>query len=264
MPTDEATTYTEARRPEEPAPKTTRRKLLGGAALASGALAIDAAVRAAPARAADGDPVILGQLNSESHPTIITNTNTQSLAQENTGLEVSAGGPVGVGIIATGGSVGGPGVQGFPGTPSEAGVVGIGTTGIGTQGQSTTGIAVFADSTDGGIGVLGTIENGGVGVRAEGGGDGKALEVDGVATFSRSGIAFVPTGSFQVTVTGVPIRQKPDSTILAFVQLARNQISLARRIWATAALPVLGANEFTLYLNREAPSPIRVAWFVLG
>ena len=244
------------------APRTTRRKLLSGAALATGAVVVDAAARAVPARAADGDPVTLGQLNTETQPTVIVNQH-QGLLEDNTGLEVTAGGPVGIGVIATGSA---SGVQGLGSGANADGVAGIAQGGTGVLGQSTTGVGVFGDSTGGGVGVYGTIENGGIGVRAEGGGlgPGTALEVLGVATFSRSGLASVPAGSNQVTVTGVSINGRPASMILALVQLANGQGRLAGKIWATSAFPVLGGNQFTIYLNTKAPVSIQVAWFVLG
>ena len=242
--------------------RTTRRKLLGGAALATGAVVVDAAARAVPARAADGDPVTLGQLNTSTNPTVIVNQN-QGLADDNTGLEVTAGGPVGIGVIATGSA---SGVQGIDPGAIGSGVAGLSQGGSGVLGQSTTGFGVLGVSDTGGIGVYGTIENGGIGVRAEGGGlgPGTALEVLGIATFSRSGIATVPAGSSKVTVTGISLSGRPESMILALVQLANGQEKLAAKIWATSALPVLGGNQFTINLNVKAPVSIKVAWFVLG
>jgi hypothetical protein len=134
------------------------------------------------------------------------------------------------------------------------------------HGQSEFGVGVGGDALQAGVGVWGSTEaDGAVGVRASGTGPlGTALEVLGVATFQRSGIAMVPAGASHVTVTGIPMSGRPPSMILALIQLATQQKSLAGKFWVTGALPDLGGDEFTIFLNRPPTVDLAVAWFVLN
>src|ERR1700730_7171828 len=85
---------------EQPAAERTRRGLLAGAAGALGLLAGETILSAAPAQAADGDPMTLGRSNTAS------STTSLDCGGSGTGLYVLAGGPA---IDA--GTIGGPGIM---------------------------------------------------------------------------------------------------------------------------------------------------------
>jgi hypothetical protein len=123
----------EAEREDSPTKaKRSRRELLAGAAGALGVLAAEAIGKVAPARAANGDPLILGQSNSETSGTNLFNSGGGS------GLNVTSTGPVsGEGVYA----------------------VGFGTDSAGLHGQSASagGRGVWGDAGGaGGVGVLGS------------------------------------------------------------------------------------------------------------
>jgi hypothetical protein len=161
-----------------------RRELLAGAAGALGVIAAEAIGRATPARAADGDPVILGQNNSASGQTYITS----SLSGFGVG---SAGSPAIIGQTTL--NVG-PGVQGFGPAVGVAGQAtaagGTGVQGVGASdgiGVDATGdIGVHGDApnaTPNRIGVLGTADavSAGTGVL------GKSADGSGVVGKSATG-----------------------------------------------------------------------------
>jgi hypothetical protein len=133
-------------------------------------LTAEALARPAPAYADNGNPVILGQVNTEANPTFITNTTSGVTTLGLTGL---GGGAVcldvdtdnGIGVLAHSGS--GIGVSGTSGS------------GVGVEGLSSTGNGVHG--TGGAIGVLGE-SPAGTGVAASGA---TALAVQGPAVFSR-------------------------------------------------------------------------------
>jgi hypothetical protein len=79
--------------------------------------------------------------------------------------------------------------------------------------------------------------------------------VTGRATFSRSGIAVVPSGSTHVSVTMAGATTS--SMILATVQQAGG-------FYVKYALPASGS--FTIFLNKAPTSPttVKVAYFVLN
>jgi len=68
----------------------------------------------------------------------------------------------------------------------------------------------------------------------------------------------IPSGSKKATVTGVPLT--PSSLILALMQ------NVAGPVMVKAAVPDLGARQFTIFLNRAPTSPATatVAWFVVN
>jgi len=90
--------------------------------------------------------------------------------------------------------------------------------------------------------------------------DGTALQVDGIASFSRSGratvagTAGVPLQS--VVVTGVPLGAS--SVVLATPQGHVTGVAVE------GVVPDVTANTFTIYLTKPVKVSLAIAWFVLG
>ena len=140
-------------------------------------------------------------------------------------------------------STGGYGMSGF--SDNGTGVFGL----CGTSGQS--GVFGKDTSSDGGHGVYGTSANG-VAVMAESS-SGTALSVQGVVSFSRSGLATVPAGklTLRVDVDGLTT----SSLVLATLQQLEKGVHLA------AAVPAPGS--FTVHLTAAPTTPLKIAWFVI-
>ena len=187
----------------------------------------------------------------------------------------------------------GPGVQGESDGPGP-GVLGTdnGTgTGYGLLGELTnprnpkaavfgttagTGAAVEGDSTGTGPGVFGFSEGTGPGVRgasvgsnpgvegqssgtgpgvlALNDGSGPALEVQGPATFSRSGLATIAARKTSVTVSFPGVTAT--SMVLATLQ------TVAKGVGVAAAVP--GVDSFVIKLTKKPKIDVVVAWFVMG
>jgi hypothetical protein len=187
----------------------------------------------------------------------------------------------------------GPGVQGESDGPGP-GVLGTdNATGTGyavfgelTNPQNTkaalygttagTGAAVEGDSRGAGPGVFGFSEGSGPGVRgasvgsnpgvegqssgtgpgvlALNDGSGLALEVQGPAAFSRSGLATIEAKKTNVTVSFPGVTAT--SMVLATLQ------TMAKGIAVAAAVPE--ADSFTIKLTNAPKNDVVVAWFVLG
>jgi hypothetical protein len=187
----------------------------------------------------------------------------------------------------------GPGVQGESDGPG-AGVLGTdnGTgTGHGVFGELTNplnpnaavygstagpGAAVEGDSNGIGPGVFGFSEGSGPGVRgasvgskagvegqssgtgagvlALNDGSGPALEVQGPATFSRSGLVTIEAKNKSATVSFPGVTEK--SMVFVTLQTA------AKGIAVVAAVPA--ADSFTVKLTKAPKAAVVVAWFVLG
>src|SRR5207248_1549435 len=108
-----------------------------------------------------------------------------------------------------------------------------------------------------GAGIQGTAFGAGTGVLAKNAfGMGPALQVDGSAVFSRSGLATVPAGVTKVKVTGVPLTAA--SLILATAQQASGGISV------TSAVPNVQRGNFVINLSAAPPANLAVAWFVVN
>ncbi len=239
---------------------TSRRRMfqmgsIGAAALAGGVVA--EALGAQAASAADGGNMVIGQANTSSTVTSLSNNNPNA----GVAFEATSGGtrPV-AGIIGTGS----PGVQGngTGATVNGPGVVGTGNPGV--QGSGNPGVkgttssnkqsgVVGADtSSGGGTGVLGTSSHG-VGVSASSS-HGTALFVHGKVKFSRSGSTSIPKGKSSVTVnlSGV----SASSLVLATLKHVESGIYLV------AAAP--GTNSFKITVNKAVPAALAVAWMVIG
>jgi hypothetical protein len=176
----------------------------------------------------------------------------------------------------------GPGVLGTDnGTGLGYGVVGEltnpGNTRAAVFGTTAgTGAAVEGDSNGAGPGVFGFSEGSGPGVRgssvgpnpgvegqssgtgpgvlALNDGSGPALEVQGPATFSRSGLARIAAKKTSVRVSFPGVT--PTSMVLATVQ------TIAKGVGVAAAVPE--ADSFVLKLTKAPKIDVVVAWFVLG
>jgi hypothetical protein len=195
------------------------------------------------------------------YATSLFGTGVYGASTESTGIfgQSSAGGQAGV-IGTDLSTAGGYGVQGNS------------DYGFGVQGTSTHSTGVFGQTLgEGQIGVVGEdLSNGGGGYGLWGASNfgvgvhaysdlGPALEVDGPAKFSRSGIATVDgtksSGKSSVTVKGVKLAET--SMVLATLQSHLGGTGIA------AAVPDVKAGSFTIYLTAEVRDPARIAWLVL-
>jgi hypothetical protein len=83
---------------------------------------------------------------------------------------------------------------------------------------------------------------------------GNALQVEGKAAFSRSGLATVPAGMRKTMVTGVALSAQ--SLILATAQSNAGAVR--------SAVPDIPGGKFTIQLTKAATTDVPVAWFVLN
>ena len=174
----------------------------------------------------------------------------------------------GTGLAMLASSIGGSGVHGVsvgvgdvePGV--VAGVWGDSSTHAGVVGTSTDSFGVIGFTQAAGqAGVLGADASagGGIGLAASST-NGTALQVDGVASFSRSGMATVAGTSSEpaesVTVTGVALTSS--SLILATPQ------GTVAGVGIEGVLPDVSGSSFEIYLTEAIEVSLDIAWFVLG
>lgn len=236
---------------EDKTDRASRRGFLAGAAGAVGVLAARAVVGAPPARAANGDPVILGKTDmEETVGMVITNLGSvnggyvlwvKSTAEGSNALV----GEGGVGVLGMGDI---HGIIGQTSNPFGHGVLG----GNEGNGSGVAGVSTGAQ----GVGVAGRCDTG-IGVQAFTM-SGTALDVRGRAKFSRSGKATVLPGrtSVSVNVIGAPLDS--ETLILATAQSPGS-------LFVQSAVRT-GANSFTINLNSAVPprGKVSVAWFVVN
>ncbi len=259
-------------RQNQPSGKLDRRALLIGATTGIGAAA--GLVMSAPPAGADDTPVLLGEDNTETGTTSITNTASGAFTGNTSangghsgvhGNDTSTGGGYGV----AGNSANGYGVNGTTCGNGQAGVygddaspdgaygvygytrVGTGVYGIGTSG----GYGVIGDSSIS-VGVQGTSESG-TGVLATSS-EGTALQVEGTAVFSRSGVESIAAGKSSATVTGVGL--STSSLVLANLQ---NHLS---GVYVEAVVPGASGSSFKIFLSEAVPTgkTANVGWFVVN
>ena len=274
----------------------TRRQLMAGGAGALGAAAVASLTRAAPAAASNGNPIIMGQGNQSTSSTFINDSSgdtTFSALATSSGTALEGDAADGTGVA--GSSSAGTGVSGVSGSSAahasavygeitstspgafSAGVRGqndgTGGNGIGVYGShagpgwgvygtSVSGVGVVGSSATGvsGMGTTGvhgtTNSKAGMGVLAENTAGGQALKVNGVAAFSRSGVATVPAGHSTVSKS-LPLGTA--SFVLATIQ--GNVTGLA----VQGVTIVTGSpGSFTIHLNKAAAAKTKVAWFVVN
>ncbi len=241
----------------------TRSTLGRGATLATLAVSVVALVGTPGAVATQGQPVIAGVVNEETSSTSFCRSHSTfpcasyasgavtAETNEPNGDAVGAYSASGTGVWGSGLRAGVEGVASAGGT----GVYGhhAGTTGIGVWGETAgVGSAVYGLATANGVGLNGDSGTG-IGVRAKSS-SGKALEVLGKATFSRSGFVTIAEGatSKAVTLAGVTT---------ASMILATAQQNTAISVKAAVAT----AGKFTVYLTGNAPAGgLKVAYFVMN
>ncbi len=167
------------------------------------------------------------------------------------------------GVYGGCGNEAGTGVWGDAGTAASYGV--RGTCGIYIpQSQPATPPAAVAgqDTTrDGAYGVLGYSEHG-VAVVAENR-DGNALKVEGIATFTRSGVA-VAAGSPSAPLTKVKVTGVAGATLTSssFV-LATIQGLPPKGVLLEGVLVDPGTHTFTIYFSGSLRTTMRIGWMVL-
>jgi hypothetical protein len=213
----------------EKEPRTNRREMLARAAAVAAGAAAATLVGAAPAQAADGDSLTLGDgaSNASSTKTLWTGSGTIWMLELN--------GSEGIRSTMSGVSAG----TAFQG---ETNASGIGA--IVANNDSASGYGVFGQA-DGADAV-------GVWARSEAG---TALHVQGAATFDRSGVATIGAAKRSVTIS-VPV----SAGTMAFATLQQVRTG----VWVEAAVPRPKSDTVTITLNKAVTKKTKVAWFVLG
>jgi hypothetical protein len=248
-------------------PVTRRNLLRKGAAGALGAAAATA-ITSTPASAADGDPIILGQENFASSPTVIKQTDPRvgdSLAFGGGFLSaVSGEGPIVFGtldlrggflrvasdfigpVISASTPLSGPAITAdAQGTGIIAsGIHGPGVRGdsadaAGVHGRSHHGTGVVAESTQFQFGEL-------------------AFRAIGPVKFSTSGLADVAASTDRVTVNpGVPITAQ--SKVLAMLQGNSGNKATVEHVELNPE-----AATFQVVLTKIPARPVQIAWFLIS
>jgi len=175
--TDEARTTAKGSGGSGRTRRSRRQLLAGGSGALAAVLTAEALARAAPAGAANGDPVVLGQNNAETSVTTIANSTADSTALRCTatgfGNAIEGSNDSGNAVFAISNS--GTGVAALSSSStaivaesgSGTGVVGHSTSGTGVSGQSTEGEGVSGESGGSGAAVHGTNTASGTGVFGE-------------------------------------------------------------------------------------------------
>jgi hypothetical protein len=212
--------------------RTSRRSLLAGTA--AGAVAAGAGLGTASARAADGDAVILGRQNEAVDTTRVEAKETALFGKSNTDDGALVGeneAPDGYGVRATSPYIGVNAVGG------EFGVYAVSDYGRAVDGLTYDGTALSARTAVP---------------------QGTALDVQGTAKFSRSGLAVIRAGQKEVTVRGVLLT--PASIVLATLQQYRSGSGIALR----AAIPNPATSSVRIRLTGNAPEDTKVGWFIVN
>jgi hypothetical protein len=247
---------------ESEAPSATRRHgrralMLGAAATGAGLAATLAGGSAAEAAPDSSASVRLGKSNSAS-------ATTQILTKGGDGFkaQTSAANHAGLNGVDTGTSTGGHGVYGV--SSHGTGILGIGDNGNGVVGQtngagkigvsgidaSGTGNGVFGQSNKGKA-VWGSSQHGtGVHASSE---HGIALQVNGKARFTNSGVIVVPSGQKSITHSFAGVTSA--TIVLATIQTPQSGL------YIEGAQP--GTGSFTLTFSKQTSGELRVGWMLL-
>jgi len=178
----------------------------------------------------------------------ITSTSPGSFSAAVRGKNDGTGG-TGIGVY---GSQAGAGWGVYGTSVSGVGVNASGGSGIGVAGSGATG--VYAVGTTGVHGIANS--SAGMGVLAENTAGGQALKVNGVAAFSRSGVATVSAGKSAVSKT-LPLSSA--SFVLATIQGNVSGLNVQGVTIVTGS-----PGSFTIHLNKAVAAKTKVAWFVVN
>ena len=140
-----------------------------------------------------------------------------------------------------------------------SGSEGSGNGGYGVTGYSANGDGILGQTNASGrSGVIGQDVSGGngIGVTAQSA-TGTALKVEGVATFTRSGVVTLSAPGTSVLVT-VPGGLTTTSHVLATLQTNPGTVAVR------AAVPDTANGKVTIYFTGSAPKNTKFAWFVFG
>jgi hypothetical protein len=274
------------------------RRAMLGAVLGAGAATVASALRPLSARAADGQPVLLGVVNSAATFTQITNSDhpgtyallaadgTYALAGVNDTSEPAvvgqAHGSDGIGVkghvydaTQTGGAVGVLGAT--AGHHTQIGVSGVAVPeGIAVNARTEDGFGVFAEATGGyavqggattGRGVFGQATSG-LGVY------GAATTGTGLLGSATSGFALLTTGRIRLdqsagkatiasgassVVVAPGIDLTASSAVIATLNSNAGGSTAVKRVTVNTT-----TNTFTIYLTANSTASVRVAWLVLS
>jgi hypothetical protein len=177
-------------------------------------------------------------------------------SQNGSGWGVYGFTPSGVGVYGYSAwnlGVRGVGASGVQADGSNVGLAASGSIGVSALGNGPTGIAVSASASSSLPALAASNGGSGPAVRASNPG-GVALQVKGIAQFTRSGVATIPATTKQVVVSLPNVVSS--SIVLATLQQVVNNVLVAG--------VVVGVGQFTIVLNRATPVPVRVGWFVIG
>ena len=261
-------------------------RILWASAIALAALTVSMVFGGATGAGANtGDNVIAGQTTTEDNETLVKNTNVSvpgcSAFPDYGLLGCGAVGIRGVGTDAGvyGSASSGSGVYG-EGQTDGTGVFGESVSRYGVYGRSSssgeTGAGVYGEvntlGSNTAAGVYGFNRGSGYGVRAFADDGvaveadsccGTALNVNGVAAFSRSGTVTISFPSDSATITPVSWYLTGSSIVLATLQTNLSGV------WVQSAVSDANAGTVTIYLNKAPgtkrdPRTVSVAWFVLN
>jgi hypothetical protein len=152
---------------------------------------------------------------------------------------------------------------------TDSGSAGTSRNGMHGVTDSTTASGVWGEALSGGIGVTGStnsatspgvqgVNNGsGPGVLAQNNAGGTALQVKGLALFSRSGVLSLAGGKASAVKTGIALT----SSSLIFATIQGNVAG----VYIQGVTLVTGTSgSFTVHLNKATTSALKVAWFVIN
>jgi hypothetical protein len=158
-------------------------------------------------------------------------------------------GDLGIGVY---GSQAGSGWGVYGTSMAGVGVYGAATSGVGVEGSGPTGVLGVGKSGVHGL----SGDPAGVGLLAENTGGGKALNVVGIAAFTRSGVATVRAGHATVTTS---LHLNAASFVLATIQ------GNVAGVYVQGVTIVGGpSGSFTIHLNKPVAANTKVAWFVVN
>jgi hypothetical protein len=296
--TDQTTTTDPASR--SAAARRTRRQLLaGGTGALAAVLTAETLARPAPAAADNCNPVVLGQDNTETRGTGITNTTGSSpvllvtstgsgdaiIAQSPDGVAVDGSSTTGFGGAFSAGS--GIGVTGSSGG-SGPGVRGVCIKGEGVYGQNgskssaltgvNNGVHGVSDSSLGN-GVLGENSGGGAGVAGASGTGvavlGQSPNGTGVSGTSANGTGVSATGQTALRVAGPAVFDRSGTLTISAGKASATQTGIApltaaslvlatvqqnlSGVYVRAAVPNAAGDSFTVYLSKAPSVSAKVA-----